>query len=136
MNEYIIGVQFTADEGSLERIAGGATVNPEKFTDPKFTRDGVKVIPAGTIVKRDTDNRVIPVAGTEQGGAFVMASDVVVGGKVQRNSPLTTGLYAGGVFFEDKLPDAQAGALSAGLKTALGPKFTLQKSQGSLIVRQ
>lgn len=136
MKEYTLGVQFTVDDGALNRIAGGATVNLEKFTAPEYTVDGKKVIPAGTVVIRDTDNRVIPAAGTEPAGtAFIMASDVVEG-TVQRNSPLTTGLYAGGVFFEDKLPQAQSGVLAAGLKTALGPKFTFQKSAGSLIVKQ
>ena len=131
-----LGVLFTADENSLERLALGASVNLDKFTSPKFTVDGKKVIPAGTIVKRDTDNRLIPADGSEAPGtAFVMASDVV-DSDIKRGSDKTTGLYAGGVFYEDKLPDAQAGALSAGLKAALGPKFTFQKSQGSLIVRE
>lgn len=135
MKEYTIGVQFTADEGSLERIAGGATVDTAKFTDPKFTVGSLKVIPAGTVVKRGSDNRVVPLEGTETEGAFIMASDVVEGGEVRRNAPLTTGLYAGGVFFEDKLPDASSGKLSDATKKALGPKFTFQKSAGSLIVK-
>lgn len=133
---YTLGVQFTADESSLERIALGGTVNLDKFTDAKFTVDGHKVIPAGTVVKRDADNRIIPATGTEPAGsAFLMASDVI-NGEIKRNSSKTTGLYVGGVYYEDRLPDAVGGTLAAGLKTALGPKFTFQKSQGSLIVTQ
>lgn len=135
--EYGLGVKFTADENSLERIALGGRVNPDKFTDPKFTVDGRKVIPAGTAVKRDTDNTLIPAAGGESAGTvFLMASDVVVGGDIKRGSDLTTGLYAGGVYYEDRLPDAQDGTLPANLKTCLGPKFTFQKSQGSLVVKE
>ena len=134
--EYTLGVQFTADENSLERLALGAAVNLDKFTYPKFTVDGKKVIPAGTVVTRDTDNRVIPAKGTESAGAAFLTASDVVDGDIKRGSDKTTGLYVGGVFYEDRLPDAQAGALAAGLKTALGPKFTLQKAQGSLVVKE
>lgn len=133
---YTIGVKFTADEMSLARLALGGTVNPAKFTAAKFGTAGNRIIPAGTVVVRDTDNRLIPAAGTEGiGKAFIMASDVVENTAVQRGSDLTTGLYAGGVFYEDKMPDAAGtpAVLTAELKTALGPKFTFQKSQGSLV---
>lgn len=133
---YDLGVKFTADENSLERIALGGSVNLDKFTDPKFTVDGRKAIPAGTAVKRDTDNRLIPAAGGEAAGTvFLMASDVV-DGDIKRGSDLTTGLYVGGVYYEDRLPDAQGGTLPAGLKSALGPKFTFQKAQGSLVIKE
>lgn len=133
---YTLGVPFTADENSLERIALGGTVNLDKFTDARYGTAGSKVIPAGTLVIRDTDNRLIPFTGTPTAGnVFIMASDVVEG-TINRNARLTTGLYAGGVFYEDKLPDATAGTLTAAMKTGLGPKFTFQKSQGSLVITQ
>lgn len=132
------GVKFTADENSLERLGLGGSVNLDKFTDEaKFGKAGSRIIPAGTIVKRDTDNRLIPADGTEAAGtAFAMASEIVENARTLRGSDLTTGLYAGGVFYEDKMPDAQAGALAAGLKAALGPKFTFQQAQGSLIIKE
>lgn len=135
---YTIGVPFTADENSLERIALGGSVNLDKFTDEtKFGKAGSRTIPCGTVVKRDADNRLIPADGSEKPGeAFLMASDIVENGQVLRGSDLTTGLYAGGVFYEDKLPGSQGGKLDAALKTALGPKFTFQQAQGSLIIKE
>lgn len=131
---YTLGVNFTADENSLERLALGGRLNLTKFTDAKFTVNGNKIVPAGTLVIRDTDNRWIPFTGTPTAGnVFITASDVV-DSDIKRGSDDTTGLYAGGVFYEDKLPDATAGTLTAAMKTGLGPKFTFQKSQGSLII--
>ncbi|AZI41866.1 hypothetical protein EHF33_03120 [Deinococcus psychrotolerans] len=136
---YGLGVKFTADEQSLQRIAMGGTIKLASFTDAKFGTAGNRVIPAGTVVIRDTDKSLIPAAGTEAAGkAFLMASDIVeapVPG-TSRGSDLTTGLYAGGVIYEDQLPDATGTpkVLSAGLKTALGSNFIFQASQGSLIV--
>lgn len=129
---YSIGVRFTADEQSLERIALGGTIKLSAFTDASFGTAGQRVIPAGTPVKRDADKTLIPAVGTEPAGTvFLTASDVVENADIGRGSDRTTGLYAGGVFFEDKLPGA---ALTAGMKTALGPKFTFQNGQGSLVV--
>ncbi|WP_161883856.1 hypothetical protein [Deinococcus alpinitundrae] len=138
---YGLGVKFTADEQSLQRIALGGTVKLASFTDAKFGTAGSRVIPAGTIVTRDTDKTLIPAAGTEAAGkAFLMASDVVENPLpgTGRGSDLTTGLYAGGVIYEDQLPDATGTpkVLSSGLKTALGTNFIYQASQGSLVVTE
>jgi hypothetical protein len=127
---YTIGVKFTADERSLQRLGLGGTVKFAAFTDAAFGSAGSRMIPAGTCVKRDTDNTLIPAADGAAGSAFLMASDVVENAAVLRGSDATTGLYAGGVFYEDKLPQS----LTAAQKTALGPKFTFQKGQGSLII--
>lgn len=134
---YSLGVKFTADEASLQRLALGGTVKLAAFTDPKYGVAGQRTIPAGTAVKRDTDLTLIPATITDPAGtAFLMASDVIENPLpgASRGSDLTTGLYAGGVIYEDKLPDATAGVLAAGLKTALGTNFIFQKSQGSLVV--
>ncbi len=135
---YGFGVKFTADENSLQRIALGGTVKLAAFTDAKFGTAGQRVIPAGTAVKRDTDKQLIPADGT--GPAYLMASDVVEAPLpgMGRGSDLTTGLYAGGVIYEDQLPDATGTpkVLAAGIKTALGTNFIWQVSQGSLVVTE
>lgn len=129
---YSIGVRFTADENSLQRIAMGGTVKMAAFTDASFGTAGQRIIPAGTLVKRDADKTLIPAVGNEAAGTvYITASDVVENPDLGRGSDLTTGLYAGGVFYEDKLP---GGVPAAGFKTALGPKFTFQSAQGSLVV--
>ena len=136
---YGLGVKFTADENSLQRIALGGTVKLAAFTDAKFGTAGQRVIPAGTIVKRDTDKTLIPGTIADAAGTcFLMASDVVEAPLpgLARGSDLTTGLYAGGVVYEDRLPDASAGVLAAGFKTALGTNFIFQTAQGSLIVTE
>lgn len=134
LKTYGVGINFTADESSLSRIAMGGTVKLAAFTAAKFGQAGNRVIPAGTVVKRDADNSIIPADGSEAAGtAYIMASEVVENPRILQGSDLTTGLYAGGIFYEDRLPDATAGSLSAGLKTALGPTFRFQKAQGSLV---
>ena len=132
---YSVGVRFTADENSLQRLALGGTIKMSAFTDTNaYGAAGQRVIPAGTLVKRDADKTLIPAVGTEPAGTvFITASDVVENPSIGRGSDLTTGLYVGGVIYEDKLP---AGVPAAGFKTALGTKFTFQTAQGSLVVTE
>ncbi|MFB9991231.1 hypothetical protein ACFFLM_04440 [Deinococcus oregonensis] len=130
-----LGVRFTADENSLERLALGGTVKWSAFTDAAFGTAGQRVIPAGTVVKRDVDKQLIPVPGNTSdaaGTAFLTASDIVENPAIKRGSDKTTGLYAGGVYYDDRLPQT----LTAGQKTALGPKFTFQKAQGALVITE
>lgn len=131
---YSLGVPFVADEQSVERIALGGTIKWSAFTDAIFGSAGTRVIPAGTPVKRDTDKQLIPVLGTttDTSGAYLTASDVVENPQIRRGSDRTTGLYAGGVYYDDKLPQT----LTAAQKTALGLKFTWQKAQGPLVVTE
>lgn len=139
---YGLGVRFTADENSLMRVAMGGTVKLSAFTDTKFGASGApRTIKAGTLVKRDTDKTLIPATTTDAAGTvFIMASDVVEATLpgMGRGSDLTTGLYAGGVFYEDQLPDASGSpaTLASGYKTALGSNFVFQTSQGSLLVTE
>ncbi len=137
---FALGIKFTADENSLMRIALGGTVKLASFTDTtRFGTAGQRVIPAGTVVKRDTDNTLIPSTTSDAAGTcYLTATDVVeapLPGQM-RGSDLTTGLLAGGVIYEDKLPDATGTprVLASGFKTALGANFVWQKSQGSLVV--
>lgn len=129
---FLAGTQFIADEHSISRIAMGGRIKFASFTDASFGTAGKRVIPAGTIVKRDTDNQLIPAADGPAGTAFLTISDALEDAFIKRGSDATTGLLAGGVFYEDKLPKAP----TALQKTALGPKFTFQKSQGNLIITQ
>jgi len=134
--DYSLGVKFTADETGMQRIPLGGTIKFAAFTDvAKFGAAGSRVIPAGTPVKRDADNTLIPADGTEAAGtAFLTATTVVENPAILRGSSLTTGLYAGGPVYEARIVGAVAGALPAGLKTALGPNFIYAKTQGSLVV--
>lgn len=135
---YDLGVKFTADETGMQRAPLGGTIKFAAFTDAAtFGAAGSRVIPAGTPVKRDADNTLIPAAGNEAAGAaFLTATTVVENPAILRGSSRTTGLYVGGPVYEARIVGAVAGVLPAGLKTALGPNFIYVKAQGTLVVTQ
>ena len=129
---YSTGLRFIANVDSMDALAGGATVNIPAFTDAKFGVAGQRLIPAGTAVKLDpVTGFAIPADAT--GPAFLMASDVVENAFFLRGSDGTTGLYAGGIVYENELIDAVANVLPAPIKAALGPKFTFQNSPGAIV---
>ncbi|WP_407543786.1 hypothetical protein Q0M94_28300 (plasmid) [Deinococcus radiomollis] len=128
---YTVGIKFVADEASTMLIASGATVDLTSFTSANYGNPGQRYIPAGTAVSI-VNGLAVNYTGT--GTAYLMASDIVENPLFPRGSDLTTGLYAGGVFFEDRLPDAVAGSLPAAIKTGLGSNFVFQSSPGALVV--
>ena len=128
---YSVGIRFVADEESTMLLAIGATIDWTSFTDPKFGTSGRRFIPAGTAVAI-TAGKAVVTDGIKQ--TFLMASAIVENPLFYRGSDDTTGLYAGGVFFQDRLPDSVAGVLPAGTVTALGSNFVLITSPGLLVV--
>lgn len=135
--EYDLGVKFTADETGMQRVPLGGTIKWAAFTDPSYGSTGQRVVRAGTPVKRDTDNTLIPATATDPAGtAYLTATTVTENPAIQRGSSNTTGLYCGGPVYEARVFGATNGALPAGLKTALGPNFIWVKPQGALAVSQ
>lgn len=135
--DYDLGIKFTADETGMQRVPLGGRIKFSAFTDARFGTAGQRVIPAGTPVKRDTDNTLIPASATDAAGtAFLTATTVVENPDILRGSSQTTGLYCGGPVYEARINGAVNGVLPAGLKTALGTNFIYVRTQGSLIVGQ
>ena len=131
VTNYSAGIRFIADVDSMDALAGGCTLNIAAFTDAKFGAAGQRYIPAGTAVKLDGNGLGVPADAT--GPAYITASDVLENGFFLRGSDTTTGLYVGGVVYQDRLFDADnTGALPAPIKAALGVKFTYQTSPGVL----
>lgn len=131
VTNYSAGIRFIADVDSMDALAGGASVNLAAFTDAKFGTAGSRFIPAGTAVKLDGTGLAIPADAT--GPAYLTASDVLENPFFLRGSDYTTGLYVGGVVYEDKLTDVDGtNKLPAPIKAALGVKFTYQVSPGVL----
>ena len=128
---YSVGVKFVADEDSTMLLAMGATVDWTSFTDPKYGTAGKRFIPAGTAVAI-TAGKLVVTDNIKT--TYLMASDVIENPLFYRGSDDTSGLYAGGIFFEDRLPDAVANVLAAGTKTALGSNFVFMASPGLLVV--
>ena len=128
---YSVGVKFVADEDSTMLLAMGATVDWTSFTDPKYGTVGKRFIPAGTAVAI-TAGKLVVTDNIKT--TYLMASDVIENPLFYRGSDDTSGLYAGGIFFEDRLPDSTAGFLAAGTKTAMGSNFVFQQSAGLLVV--
>ena len=129
---YSVGVKFVADEASTMLLAIGGTIDWTSFTDAtKFGVAGKRFIPAGTAVAI-TAGKVVATDSIK--ATYLMASDVLEIPLFYRGSDDTTGLYAGGIFFEDRLPDSVAGVLTAGMKTAMGSNFVFLQSPGLLIV--
>lgn len=135
--DYDLGIKFTADETGMQRVPLGGRIKFAAFTDAAFGTAGQRVIPAGTPVKRDTDNTLIPATATDAAGtAYLTATTVVENPDILRGSSQTTGLYCGGPVYEARIVGASAGTLAAGLKTALGPNFIYVRAQGTLVVGQ
>ena len=128
---YTIGVRFVADEESTMMMAVGATIDWNSFTDPKYGTSGRRFIPAGTAVVITAGKAVVT---DNIKPTYLMASDVVETPLFYRGSDDTTGLYAGGIFFSDRLPDSVAGVLPAATVTAMGVNFVLVQSPGQLVV--
>ena len=128
---YQIGLRFVADEETAMLMAVGATIDWTSFTDPKYGTSGRRFIPAGTAVAI-TAGKAVVTDGIKT--TYLMASDIVENPLFYRGSDDTTGLYAGGIFFEDRLPDSVGGFLVAGTKTALGSNFVFVASPGQLVV--
>jgi hypothetical protein len=130
---YTTGIKFVADESSTSLLASGATIDLTSFTDAKYGAAGSRYIPAGTVVSI-VAGLAVTYTGTGQG--YVMASDIVENPLFYRGSDYTTGLYVGGVFFEDRMPDSSGSpaVLSSAIKTGLGSKFFFQSSPGALVV--
>ena len=131
LNTYSVGVKFVADEDSTMLLAIGATVNIAAFTDPKYGTAGKRFIPAGTAVVI-TAGLVVPTDNVKT--TYLTASDIVENPLFYRGSDDTTGLYAGGIFFEDRLPDAVSNLLPAATKTAMGSNFVFIQSPGLMVV--
>lgn len=135
--DYDLGIKFTADETGMQRAPLGGRIKFAAFTDAKYGTAGQRAVRAGTPVKRDTDNTLIPADGTEGAGtAMLTATTVVENPDILRGSSLTTGLYVGGPVYESRVTGAVNGVLPAGLKTALGTNFIWVKTQGKLVVGQ
>ena len=128
---YSVGIRFVADEESTMLLAIGATIDWTSFTDPKFGTAGRRFIPAGTALAI-TAGKIVVTDGIKT--TYLMMSDVVENPLFFRGSDDTSGLIAGGVIFEDRTPDAVAGLLPAGTKTALGSNFVWLQSPGLLVV--
>ena len=129
---YSVGVKFVADEDSTMLLAMGGTIDWTSFTDPtKFGVTGKRFIPAGTAVAI-TAGKVVVTDNIKT--TYLMASDVIENPLFYRGSDDTTGLYAGGIFFMDRLPDSVAGVLAPATVTALGSNFVFQSSPGLLVV--
>jgi hypothetical protein len=119
-------IKFVADEKTAQRLALGASIDWTTFTDAKFGMAGTRFVPAGTVVEIGA-NGLAPADGT--GAAYLTAGDLVENPTFKIGGDNSTGLYAGGVFFENFLPDADTitGLLPDALKTELGAKFTFQQ---------
>lgn len=117
-------MNFIADDMTAPRLGLGATVNFAAF-GAAFGAAGRKTIPAGTVVCLAESGIEPFVAGLP---AYITVGAVSQTGAYAGSD--TAGLYAGGVFYEDRLPDAVNGELSAEMKTALGETFTFQDSRG------
>ena len=128
---YSVGVKFVADEDSTMLLAIGGTIDWTSFTDPKYGTVGKRFIPAGTAVAI-TAGKIVVTDNIKV--TYLMASDIIENPLIYRGSDDTTGLYAGGIFFEDRLPDSVAGVLTAGTKTAMGSNFVFMASPGLLVV--
>ena len=128
---YSVGIRVIADEDSIMLLGLGATVDWASFTDPKFGTAGRRFIPAGTAVAI-TAGKIVVTDGIKT--TYLMMSDVVESPLFFRGSDDTSGLIAGGVIWEDRLPDSTAGLLPAGTKTAMGTNFVLTQSPGLLVV--
>ena len=128
---YSVGVKFVADEDSTMLLALGGTVDWTSFTDPKYGVMGKRFIPAGTAVAI-TAGKIVVTDSIKV--TYLMASDIVENPLFYRGSDDTSGLYAGGIFFMDRLPDSVAGVLAPATVTALGSNFVFQSSPGLLVV--
>ena len=127
------GIKFVADEASTGLLASGATIDLTSFTGAQYGAAGSRYIPAGTVVSI-VNGLAVTYTGTGQ--AYIMASDIVENPLFYRGSDYTTGLYASGIFFEDRMPDASGSpaVLSSAIKTGLGNRFTFQSSPGALVI--
>ena len=116
----------TVPNGHSYRVVDGGTTDATEPTWP--TREG-QTVTNGGVTFADVPNPSVP---DDVGRAYLMASDSIepAGSFFLTSGQGTTGLYSGGVFYEDLLPDADplTHELPAALKSALGPLFVLTRS--------
>ena len=116
----------TVPNGHSYRVIDGGTTDA---TEPTWPTIEGQTVTNGGVTFADVPNPSVP---DDVGRAYLMASDSIepAGSFFLTSGQGTTGLYAGGVFYEDLLPDADplTHKLPAALRSALGPLFVLTES--------
>lgn len=114
-------VSFVADPGSVVRYGAGRQINWDLVTE---TIGNSKIVYAGTVMSlTDGLETIFPRAEqtvAAEPAACIMVDTVVEGGP-GTSGPGHVGVYIGGVFYEDLMPDATGSprALVAAYKTEL-----------------
>lgn len=121
---------FVVDENSVDRGWGGQ-IDWDNVPASYADADGVKMIPGGTVMSKQADGTLIPRAEVDDAGgagtyAEAYALLVAHATEGERDAAKTGyGVYRGGIFYENMLPDADAeGDLSAAFKTELASNGT------------
>lgn len=113
--------KFVADEGSLAHLGTGAQIDWTKVT---ADGDGVKRLPAGTLVHQQAGGMIEPSDGATNTlpAMGILASDADDG---RGQNQGFHGVYVGGVFYGNLLPTAPV----AEDETNLGARFVFQDYQ-------
>lgn len=122
---------FVADRASMDTLGTGVQLDFAAFTDPKFTVNGKKVIPAGTAISpiggNGADGKPNPalLCGPATAGAQAYLLKTPAEEDSTADALSGYGAYCGGVVYETLLPDASGNPrkLSDAVKTALGSNF-------------
>ena len=112
----------------------GHTINWDEVPGSYQNSDGIKVIPAGTVMSRHTGGGIVPRADAETGqdaiGILIAQADT---DPHTGNSLSGVGLFRRGIFYETYLPDADDGSLPADYKTELGDAFQFEPFEDTRI---
>lgn len=116
--------KFVADEGSVMLRGTGFQVDWSKVSAGS---DGVKRLPAGTLIHLDSTSGLGEVAvETTKPAHGILVSDV--DDQLGQNKAMH-GLYLGGVFYQNLMPTVP----TATQKTELGPRFVFQVYQDTRV---
>lgn len=119
---------YVVDPSSLERT-NGKQIDWDTVASSFADSDGIKHIPGGTIMGKQTDGTIIPVSGSDADGtgtgtANLAATEILLEAQSQ-DSKVTSlsgvGTIRGGVLYKELLPDYANGSFAtwqAALETA------------------
>jgi len=119
---------FIADPGFVRRHPSGRQIKWSAVDADDYTESatGKKRIPAGTVVSEFADGSVAPYGSTDATASPDETPTTAIGllaSEANEDSLAEAasgyGIITGGVVWENLLPDATAGSLAGGTKTAL-----------------
>jgi hypothetical protein len=125
-HRYLGAPDFVVDNRSIVRSNGGRQVDWDNVDDAYKEDDGLKKLPAGTIIGEELGNGLVsPRVDTTNPATGILESDAKEG---DRGPDALTGygIIRGGGIYENLLPDATGGppkTIASAIKTELGERF-------------